>query len=451
MIYCKLYKALLVFLYFICFLAGANAETKNFGKNGEYTASLKVDREDGLYSVGEPCSFTLKITRENCAIANIPFRAEISKDGCAPIQKVSGKTDHLGEAHLSGKLDEAGFVRCTLTLSSGKTVLVAGAAYDPLNIKPALPIPEDFESYWQTQRNLLNSQDANLKITKLKVLPYGKKIPDNIEIFDVQADIIGGKFSAYMALPKGSKDKSLPAIITCHGAGVRGSYTHLPIHWARNGFLAIDFNANGLPNGLPESEYKKLWDGPLHEYYFKGLDIKDTAFFRFLYLRIMRAIDIITSQRQWDGKILISSGRSQGGGQAIVAAGLDKRITFIASHIAALCDLGAISINRANGWPRDHAKLDKNGNYDKNIVENMRYMDAANFAAITNADAFFSIGYADVVCPPTTTYAAYNQIKGKKQMFVTVDMGHAYNRDADLAELAAVKEHVRKMRAKASY
>ena len=120
MIYCKLYKALLVFLYFICFLAGANAETKNFGKNGEYTASLKVDREDGLYSVGEPCSFTLKITRENCAIANIPFRAEISKDGCAPIQKVSGKTDHLGEAHLSGKLDEAGFVRCTLTLSSEK-------------------------------------------------------------------------------------------------------------------------------------------------------------------------------------------------------------------------------------------------------------------------------------------------------------------------------------------
>ncbi len=40
-----------------------------------------------------------------------------------------------------------------------------------------------------------------------------------------------------------------------------------------------------------------------------------------MFLRMERAIDFLASQPEWDGRILIVTGSSQGGGQAIVAAG----------------------------------------------------------------------------------------------------------------------------------
>jgi len=414
-------------------------------KSGDYLTAIRVDREDGTYKLGEECSFTLVVTKDAKPAADLKVNWEVSKDGVAPFTKGTVKTDKDGKAFFKGKLDEPGFVRCTAQVYAPdiKTPILvdAGAAYAPLEIKPSLPVPDDFISYWQKQKEILNAIPQNLKLT-----PVETKDP-SVLLFDVQADVLDGKLSGYMAYPKNAANKSLPALVSCHGAGVRGSYPNVPVEWAKLGFIAIDFNALGLPNGQPAKFYSDLQNGELKEYYLKGVGNRDKMFFRFLYMRLLRAMQVVTEQAQWDGKILVAYGRSQGGGQAIVAAGLDDRVTFFASHIAALCDHSGFAVKRAAGWPRVFTAMDENGNYDKNIVEEARYIDAMNFAAITKADSFMSIGYADRVCPPTTTYAAYNALKGNKEMFVTVDMGHAASKEADSAAVKAVLEHVKKMRA----
>ncbi len=42
-----------------------------------------------------------------------------------------------------------------------------------------------------------------------------------------------------------------------------------------------------------------------------------------MFLRLQRAIDLLTARAEWDGKVLAVIGHSQGGGQALVAGGLD--------------------------------------------------------------------------------------------------------------------------------
>ncbi len=166
------------------------------------------------------------------------------------------------------------------------------------------------------------------------------------------------------------------------------------------GMLSLDINAHGIPNGRPDEFYRGLAGGELKTYRHDGRASRESSYFLGMYLRLMRGMEFLTSQPEWDGKILIVSGHSQGGGQSLVAAGLDSRVTAIATGVPAMCDHSGRAANRINGWPKlvptDHA-----GVPDAKILQASRYFDAVNFAARTDADTLMSIGFIDAVCPPS--------------------------------------------------
>jgi hypothetical protein len=142
-----------------------------------------------------------------------------------------------------------------------------------------------------------------------------------------------------------------------------------------------------------------------------------------------------------------------------------------------MCDMTGMLTGRANGWPRDlgakrlspqekgqflkglegndTSGVDKYGVdaqnkvwWDRNAIENSRYIDAVNFAGLARCDAFFSVGFCDKICPPTTGFAAYNSIAfTNKEILYGVDYGHISCTKADAAAEAAVTRHVWKMRA----
>ena len=397
-----------------------NAEVVN---DGNYKYSLLPDKSDGMYNKGEKCTFTLSIeNKDGQKIEDISFVSILTEDGCAPTEKrITGNTKD-GKASIESSLDKCGILRCTATFkqpSNGKNrTLTAGAAFDPLEIKPSAPVPEDFVSFWEKQKDILSKIPMNIKLT-----PVQKANAEGLEVFDVQADTFGGKVSGYMAYPKGAKPKSLPAILTCHGAGVRSSNSSAPIYWAKNGFIAMDFNAHGLPNGKPKEFYEDLRNGELKLYQNKHNDDRNKVFFRTLYMRLMRAIDVLCSQPQWDGKHLVVTGGSQGGGQTLAAAALDKRVSFAVAHIPAMCDHTGNRIGRTVGWPRV-APLDKDGNFDHKKAEESRYWDGMNMAAFIKCPTVITVGLRDTVCPPTTAYATYANLKCKKTIIPMPDTTH---------------------------
>ncbi len=406
-----------------------------------YTLSVTSDRPDAIYKQGETVTFTIKLLLDTQPVDDAQVSWTITKDGVPPT--TSGKVKlAAGSATVTGKLDEPGFLLCRAGFAAPEKLsrtALGGAAIDPLKIKPSMPVPADFDEFWAAQKKKLATVPVNPRLTQVK-----SPVKD-VDCFDLQADCVGAPVSGYFAKPAGAKPKSLPIILTVHGAGVRSSSLGGAASWAQKGLLALDINAHGIPNGKPEQFYTDLRDGKLKDYSRRGRESRDTIYSRGMSLRLVRALDFLTAQPEWDGRTVVVHGSSQGGFQSLVAAGLDPRVTFFAAGIPGGCDHTGFKTGRVNGCP----KLIATGETPPpNVFEAVRYYDAVNFATRSKAAGIVTLGFIDTTCPPSCVYAAYNAIPGKKEIFNDVKSGHAISPKAGEAMRNAILAHVEAMKKK---
>jgi cephalosporin-C deacetylase-like acetyl esterase len=398
-----------------------------------YSFSVLTDREDALYKVSDPVTFRIQLLKNGTPVTEGEIGIELNNDGSTVI-KSGTRLLSVEPVIVTGTLDQPGFLRCTATFAAPdgeKVVGLGGAGLDPLSIKPSMPVPDDFDAFWAAKKTKLAEVPMNPRLTPVESTVAG------VKAFDLQLDCLGGApVSGYYCVPEGAAPKSLPATLVVHGAGVRSSI--LRPEMAAEGLLVLDINAHGIPNGQSDAYYQDLAEGRLKHYRIHGRQDRETIYFLGMYYRLMRALDFLAVQPEWDGKFLIVQGTSQGGGQSLVAAGLDPRVTAIAPGVPAMCDHSGV----INGWPRIVPRDDA-GNPDPKILEVARYYDAMNFAARTKAEALVSVGFIDVTCRPTTVYAAYNNLQGKKKIFNMPLIGHKNAPEWDAMVLEMIKAHFR--------
>lgn len=405
----------------------------------KYELKVVTDRPDAIYKVGETAHFLISLNKNGKPAVGetVTYTVDDFIPGAPGYPK--GKLT-MGEqpVEVSVTADKPVFLRCVVT-SANKNIKsqIAGAAFSPLEIGLSQPVPADFDAFWADQKNQLAEVPADAKLTSVKS-PNPK-----LDCYDVQVECLGGApVSGYLAKPKGAKAKSLPAILWVHGAGVRSSSLGNAMKGANADMLSMDINAHGLPNGKPAKFYKDLAAGELSGYRQAGRESRETVYFRGMFLRLVRAIDFLTTQPEWDGKTVIVIGHSQGGGQALTAGGIDDRVTFIATGVPAICDHSGRAAGRINGWPK-LVETKPDGTPDPTQLKAAQYVDAVNFATRCKADAIMSVGFIDGVCPPSSCYAAYNQLSGEKQVINKPLMGHAAPADIHKAFFDAVLKHVK--------
>ena len=130
-------------------------------------------------------------------------------------------------------------------------------------------------------------------------------------------------------------------------------------------------------------------------------------------LRVLRAIEFLKAQPEWNGKDLRAAGGSQGGFQALAAAALDKDVTQCAANVPWCCDLGGITLGRLRGWRPDYA-------------DGLGYYDAANMAKRIKCETKIVGGLGDYVCPPSGVCVLYNNINAPKQLDLVQGKTHGY-------------------------
>lgn len=380
--------------------------------------SVLTDRRHATYAVDEPVTFVVTAKRGGQP-ADVEVACTIDKDGMPPsVTEMVTLKDGTGA--VQGRLAEPGFLRCRATYGSGAkpaATAMATAAVDPLKIRPSLPVPDDFDDFWRQQRALLAAVPLTPVLEPVKSAP-------GIECFDAEIPCVPPRPTVgYFARPAGAPAKSLPALLMVQRAGVFANKPDEPIAVARKfNALVLDINAHGLPN--KPAAFKEI-AGTLGDYPASGREDRDRSYFLGMYLRLLRAIEFLTAQPEWDGKTLIVRGSSQGGGQAIAAAGLDPRVSFIAAGVPAMCDHSGCVIGRASGWPGMVPK-DGQGRPDPKVLEVARYFDAMNLATRAKGEAVFEVGFLDPHCPPTSVYAAFNNWSGKKRIIDQPREGHRF-------------------------
>jgi cephalosporin-C deacetylase-like acetyl esterase len=164
-----------------------------------------------------------------------------------------------------------------------------------------------------------------------------------------------------------------------------------------------------------------LFAGALNCYWNVNLDDRDQNYYRRVFVGAVRAVDYICSLPQYNGKALGVTGSSQGGCLSFVTAALDKRVTCLAAVHPALCDHTAFLEGHAGGWPH---YFFWNKNPRKTEIEASRYYDTVNFARRVSQPGWYSWGYNDNVCPPTSMYAAYNSITAPKELHPYLETAH---------------------------
>ena len=414
--------------------AARGAEKSAAATTPRDTLTAAADRADAVYQRGETVSFMVRVEHDGQPVTTGELAWTLTRDGVPPVRDGRAQINQ-GKAVVTGTLDEPGFLQCRVTYQAGETKItaLAGAAVSPLAIKPSQPAPADLAAFWDGKKQQLATIPIRARLTPVK------SSRAQIEAFDLQADCVGAPVSGYFARPAGARARSLPAILTVHGAGVRSAGLSGAVGWAGEDALALDLNAHGLPNGREAAFYEALANGELKNYRSAGRESRETIYFLGMYLRLIRAIDFLTAQPEWDGRTLVVFGSSQGGAQAIAAAGLDSRVSFFVAGVPAMCDHTGFLAGRISGWPKFVATAEPNP--PAAVVNAIRYYDGVNFAARTKAPGFFTIGFIDTTCPPSSVYAAYNALRSEKEIFHDIAVGHTNTPAASAAMRAAVKRH----------
>ncbi|MCA9137545.1 MAG: acetylxylan esterase [Planctomycetales bacterium] len=428
-----------VCLSIICLLSAGL--TQRLIADDEYAISIAADRDSAIYETGGDASFQITVTKNGEPVdeGTISYAFD---DFLNPTESNAlPKGDlQLGNepTQVTFKGTKPGFIRCQVTFQpvEGKpTKAVAGIGFSPTEIKPSLPVPDDFDQYWADQKRQLSEVPREAKVTPVDFAD------ESIACYDVQVPCLGrAPVSGYFSKPQDAAPKSLPAILWVHGAGVRSSSLGNAVQGARAGMLSLDINAHGLPNGEPASFYAEKSSGELKNYRQAGRENRDTIYFRGMFLRLIRAIDFLTDQPEWNGHEVIVIGHSQGGGQALAAGGLDERVTMIAAGVPAICDHSGAVVGRVNGWPK-LVPNQPDGTPEPDALLASRYVDAVNFASRCRAQAIMSVGFVDSTCPPSSCYAAYNALRGPKSIINEPAMGHAAPEHIKQAFFEKVLEH----------
>ena len=394
-----------------------------------------VTRGKSNFKIGEKVTFAVTAFDDNGKLFNAgTLRLTFRKSGGSVVLKEElvdlAEKGNPFEADVS--MNEPGFILMevsSLTMPDKSVVKwktttpandLGGAAIEPEKLRAAAPVPEDFDEFWA---NTLKAFEK----TKVVVKPAPGVERAGYKVSFVEIPFPDGSGSIYGFLSIPLEKGKFPALVGVPGAG-RGRVDPVPYWTPGKKAITLWLNVLPYPPARTAAEQRKLYDEYRKvlekknvlkgNYFYYNAGSRDTFFYKNVWAAVSRGVDFVASLPEFDGKNFAAAGNSQGGGTALAIAGLNKKISCVVASVPALCDHGGWLKERRSGWPKLHEAL--KGTADKASA----YFDAATFASRINVPTLVSVGYIDVTCPPASVYCAYNNLKGKKEIFQMPRHGH---------------------------
>ena len=293
------------------------------------------------------------------------------------------------------------YVEVSPPAAAGANAIHLGAAIAPTQLKPSVPRPADFDSFWDAKLKSLDEIPIN------PVLTPGESHKAGVDFYTVQLDSLGSHVQGYLAKP--SREGKFPALVIFQYAGVYALQPNTVTDRAAEGWLAFDVDSHDMPPAQAS--------GVSTSYQSIGNTGRETSYFLNMYLRDSRAIDYIATRPDWDGKTIMIMGTSMGGQQSLVTAGLNHKVTAVIVNEPSGADTNGNLHSRKAGypnWPSNDAK----------VMETALYFDPVNFASRIKAPVLAAIGFIDTTSPPAGIWTAMNQIRGPREVVSMVESDH---------------------------
>lgn len=422
-----------------------NIKAENYPYKSDYLWLTVPDHADWLYQTGENAKVEVSFCKYGIP-RDGELKYSIGNDMLQPDKHGSVKLKNGRAVINMGTKKTPGFRDMKLSVSlDGKTYehhIKVGFSVD--KIKPYTQEPQDFRSFWQ--KNVEELKQVPMSYTKEL---YKDDCTDKIDCYLVklQIDKMGHSMYGFLFYPKNAQPGKHPVVLCPPGAGIKTIKDPMRNkYYAENGFVRFEVEIHGLDPRISSEtfgEISRAFNDRNGGYLANGLENKDIYYMKHVYVGLVRCIDFLTSLPEWDGKNVAVQGGSQGGALAIIAAGLDSRVTQCVANHPALSDMaGYAAKGGTGGYP--HFCRQPQILSNKDCLNTLAYFDVVNFARYVKAPTYLTWGYNDVTCPPTTSYAVWNTLKCTKESLLTPINEHWTTTETNRGQMEWIKAHLLK-------
>lgn len=378
------------------------------------------DDSDWQYKCGEEVRFNLSVLKSGHPLENAQIRYEISEDMMEPLKQGELTLKNGTTQIKAGTLKKPGFLRLRVWATHGDLTFygLATAGFDIHKIEPTTTLPADFDEFWA---NVIDENNKLEMLPKLELVPEKCTPKVTVYLASFQNRRKGCRMYGTMCVPADLKPgEKRPAILIVPGAGVRarnGYYSE-----AEEGLVTLEMGINHISTVLDDEIYEQLkpWYG--REYPFCNMDDKEKYIYKGIYAGCARAVDFLAGLDFVDAERIGVMGGSQGGALSITTAVLNPKVRCIGVLYPALADLTGYLHGRGGGWPHPF----RNGRMaTAERIETTRYYDVVNFARKLSVPVFYTYGFNDMTCCPTSTTAVYNVIPDvEKHCWIVPEIEH---------------------------
>jgi cephalosporin-C deacetylase len=286
------------------------------------------------------------------------------------------------------------------------------------------PRPDDFDAYWDAALRELDATDPQPEFVPNPLLDTQR-----VECFDLWFTGVGGaRIYAKFLRPRGLAAPA-PAVLQFHGYfGHSGDWLD-KFGWPAEGFCYAAMDCRG--QGGRSEDSGKVKGTTVRGHIVRGVDDPDPRHlaFRQIFLDTAQLARVIMRLPEVDAARVGCFGASQGGALSLACAALEPRIRRIAPVYPFLSDYRRV-------WEMDLAKdayeelrlffrfHDPRHEREEAIFTRLGYIDVQHLAPRVRADVLMFTSLMDTLTPPSTQFAAFNRLPGKKDYVLYPDFGH---------------------------
>jgi len=285
------------------------------------------------------------------------------------------------------------------------------------------PKPTDFDEYWDKALKELDAVG-----TSYTTEPAEFSAPGVICEYLYFTGVGGAKVCCKYLRPEKIEGK-IPAIAMFHGYSTDcgGWFSKLPYVYAGMAVLALDVRGQ---MGKSEDNHH-VQGNTLRGHIMRGLEGDDpnTLFFRNVFLDTAQTARVLMDMPFVDETRVGAMGGSQGGALTLTCAALEPRVKMNVPMYPFLSDYKRV-------WEMDlfcHAydemsyylryKDPRHERIDQMFYK-LGYIDIKNLMPRIKGETYMFISLMDNVCPPSTQFAAYNNITAPKKCEIYPNHGH---------------------------